>query len=161
MRFLSSIEMRRSRSAACVALSMTLALTFPISRTFSAQKSRRHRSAARTPVARAASVHDCGLGITLRLSAPESAQGSLVLVEMRSSATPLGEVKGVWDNKDIPFWQQPKLDEKSPDAWRALLGVDLDLKPETYTLVIAGKTQVSEDFTCAASIDVHEGKFAT
>jgi murein DD-endopeptidase MepM/ murein hydrolase activator NlpD len=139
---------------------MTLALTFPVSRTFSAQKSRRHRSAARKTVA-AASVHDCGQGITLRLSAPESAQGSLVLVEMRSSVTPLGEVKGVWDSKDIPFWQQPKLDEKSPGAWRALLGVDLDLKPETYTLAIAGKTQAAEDFTCAASIDVHEGKFAT
>jgi murein DD-endopeptidase MepM/ murein hydrolase activator NlpD len=115
----------------------------------------------RKSAASTASLHDCGQGITLRLGAPESSQGSLLLLELRSSAKPLAEVKATWDNKDIPFWQQPKLDDKSPDAWRALLGVDLELKPETYALAIAGKTQAAEEFTCTASIAVKEGKFAT
>jgi murein DD-endopeptidase MepM/ murein hydrolase activator NlpD len=162
MQFFAFIGMSNSRRAAFTALFAGFAvLTFPAARTSSAQKSRSHRSAARKPVAGAASVHDCGQGITLRLSAPESTQGSLLLLELRSNAKPLGEVKATWDGKDIPFWQQTKLDEKSPDAWRALLGVDLDLKPETYSLAIAGKTQGAEDFTCAASIAVQEGKFAT
>src|SRR5258708_7845 len=163
MRFslLSFIWIRKSWRAAFVALFIALAaLTFPVARTFSAQKSRSHRSAGRKPAA-TSSIHDCGQGITLHLSAPESTQGSLLLLELQNSAKPLGEVKATWDNKDIPFWQQPKLDEKSPDAWRALLGVDLELKPETYTLAIAGKSQAAEDFTCAASIAVKEGKFAT
>jgi murein DD-endopeptidase MepM/ murein hydrolase activator NlpD len=161
MQFLAFIGMSKSRLAALMALFTALGLTLPVARTFSAQKSRRHRSAARKPIAGAFSVHDCGQGITLRLGAPESAQGSLLLLELHSSAKPLGEVKAAWDSKEIPFWQQPKLDEKSPDAWRALLGVDLELKPETYTLAIIGKTQAAEDFTCTASIAVREGKFAT
>src|SRR5713226_8212923 len=161
MRFLAFIEIRKSRRAAFVALFIALAaLTFPVARTFSAQKSRSHRSAGRKPAA-TSSIRDCGQGMTLHLSAPESTQGSLLLLELRSGAKLLGEVKATWDSRDIPFWQQPKLEEKSPDAWRALLGLDLELKPETYTLAIVGKTQAAEDFTCAASIAVEEGKFAT
>src|SRR5216683_2872907 len=161
MRSLSVIWIRKLRRAAFVAFSIALALIFPFAQTFSAQKSRSHRPARRKPAATAASVHDCGQSITLHLSAPESTQGSVLLLELQNSAKPLGEVKATWDNKDIPFWQQPKLEEKSPDAWRALLGVDLELKPETYTLAIAGKSQAAEDFTCAANIAVEEGKFAT
>jgi murein DD-endopeptidase MepM/ murein hydrolase activator NlpD len=127
----------------------------------SARNSRSHRAVARKPAVSASSVHDCGQGITLRLSAPESTQGSLLLLELRSAAKSLGEVKATWNNQDIPFWQQPKLDEKSADAWRAVLGVDLELKPEAYTLAIAGKTQAAEEFSCSASIAVKEGKFAT
>src|SRR5258707_1220549 len=105
MRSLSVIWIRKLRRAAFVAFSIALALTFPVARTFSAQKSRAHRPAHRKPAA-TSSIHDCGQGITLHLSAPESAQGSLLLLELRSSAKPHGEVKAAWDNKDIPFWQQ-------------------------------------------------------
>ncbi len=117
MRFLSLIWIRKSSHGAFVALSIVLvALAFPVARTFSAQKSRSHRPAHHKLAAATSSVHDCGQGISLHLSAP---------------------------------------------AWRALLGVDLELKPEAYTLAIAGKTQAAEDFTCAATIAVKEGKFAT
>jgi murein DD-endopeptidase MepM/ murein hydrolase activator NlpD len=162
MRFLSLIQIRKAWPPAFVALSVALvALTFPVARSFSAQKSHSRRPVHRKPAAVASSVHDCGQGISLHLSAPESTQGSLLLLELRSSVKPLGEAKATWDNKDIPFWQQPKLDEKSLDVWRALLGVDLELKPETYALAITGKTQAAEDFTCTAGIAVKEGKFAT
>src|ERR1700737_302306 len=93
MQFLAFIGMSKSRLAALMALFTALGLTLPVARTFSAQKSRRHRSAARKPIAGAFSVHDCGQGITLRLGAPESAQGSLLLLELHSSAHPLGEEK--------------------------------------------------------------------
>ena len=158
MRFLRFISVREFwRSALFITLA---ALSFPVTRAISRQTPRAHHP-ARRKLAAAFSVHDCGQGITLRLSAPESTQGSLLLLELRSTAKPLGEVKGTWNNKDIPFWQQPKLEEKSPDAWRALLGVDLELKPEAYTLAIAGKTQAAGEFSCSASIAVREGKFAT
>ena len=140
---------------------IALGLTFPVAQTFSAQTPRSHRMSRRKAPASSTSIHDCGQGITLRLSAAKSTQGSLLLLEMRGGAKPLSEVKATWDNREIPFWQQLTLDDKSPDAWRALLGVDLELKPETYTLAIAGKTQAAEDFTCTASIAIKEGKFAT
>src|SRR5690348_4323093 len=103
MRFLSLIWIRKAWPPAFVALFIALvALTFPVARTFSAQKSRSHRSAHRKPAA-TSSIHDCGEGISLHLSAPESTQGSLLLLELRTSAQPLGDVKATWDNKEIPF----------------------------------------------------------
>src|SRR5579864_6389037 len=159
MRFFPLLRLRTAGRALCVVGAIACALAFAGARVFPAQTPLAHRAARRKPVA-PASVHDCGQGITLHLSAPESMQGSLLLLELRSSAKPLGEMKGAWNGKDIPFWQQPKLDEKSIDTWRALLGVDLELKPETYTLAIAGKTVEAENFTCSTSIAVKEGKFA-
>jgi hypothetical protein len=48
---------------------------------------------------------DCGDGVSLRLSSPETSQGTLLLVEIRS-AKPLGEVRGKWNDRDVPFWQE-------------------------------------------------------
>ena len=158
MRIVPFISIRKSRRAAL--FTALAALSFPVTRAICGQTPRAHHPTGRKPTA-ASSVHNCGQGITLRLSAPESTQGSLLLLELRSTAEPLGEVKGTWDNRGIPFWQQPKLDDKSPDTWRALLGVDLELKPEAYALAIAGKTHAAEEFSCSASIGVREGKFAT
>jgi murein DD-endopeptidase MepM/ murein hydrolase activator NlpD len=145
----------------CVSFCALAFVAISIAASSSAQKPRSRAARARKRAVGAASVHDCGQGVTLRLSAPDATQGSLLLLELRSGGISLGEVKASWDNKEVPFWEQPKLDAKSPDAWRALLGVDLDLKPETYDLGISGKTQTAEEFTCAASIAVKEGKFAT
>jgi murein DD-endopeptidase MepM/ murein hydrolase activator NlpD len=82
-------------------------------------------------------------------------------VELRSIAQPVAAVKATWDNREIPFWQEPKPKEKSPDVWRALLGVDLELKPENYPLTLSTKTETSQEISCSATIDVKEGKFAT
>src|SRR5260370_40990532 len=84
MRSLSFIWIRKLRRAAFVAFFIALALTFPVARTFSAQKSRAHRPAHRRPAA-TSSIRDCGQGMTLHLSAPESTQGSLLLLELRSN----------------------------------------------------------------------------
>src|SRR5713101_6292780 len=125
-----------------------------------AQKSRLHHRIAE-PVAIAPSIYDCGHNVTLHLSAPDPTQGSLLLLELRSATQALAEIKATWDNREIPFWQEPKTDEKSPDLWRALLGVDLELKPETYPLTLTAKTESAEEIRCSAPIDVKEGKFAT
>jgi murein DD-endopeptidase MepM/ murein hydrolase activator NlpD len=125
-----------------------------------AQKSRPHHRIA-TPVVNQPSTHDCGHNIVLHLSSADATQGSLLLLELRSASQPLTEIKATWDNREIPFWQEPKPNEKSPDTWRALLGVDLTLKPENYTLSLTAKTESVEEIPCSATIDVKEGKFAT
>jgi murein DD-endopeptidase MepM/ murein hydrolase activator NlpD len=125
-----------------------------------AQKSRpHHRTSA--PVAAQPSTHDCGHNITLHLSSPDPTQGSLLLLELRTATQPVAEIKATWDNRQIPFWQESKPDEKSAGIWRALLGVDLELKPDNYPFTLTAKTESAEEIPCSASIDVKEGKFAT
>jgi murein DD-endopeptidase MepM/ murein hydrolase activator NlpD len=125
-----------------------------------AQKSRPHHRIA-TPVAQQRSSHDCGRDVVLHLSSVDPTQGSLLLLELRSAAQPISGVKATWDNREIPFWQEPKAGEKSPDTWRALLGVDLALKPEGYPLSLTAKTESAEEIPCSATIDVKESKFPT
>jgi murein DD-endopeptidase MepM/ murein hydrolase activator NlpD len=125
-----------------------------------AQKSRPHHRIAKS-FAPQSSTHDCGHNITLHLSSPDPTQGSLLLLELRSAAQPVTEIKATWDNREIPFWQEPKAAEKSPDVWRALLGVDLELKPEQYPLALTAKTESAEELSCSTTIDVKEGTFAT
>ena len=125
-----------------------------------AQKSRPHHRIAR-PVALAPSIYDCGHNVTLHLSVPDPTQGSLLLLELRTATQPVTAIKATWDSREIPFWQEPKPNEKSPAVWRALLGVDLELKPENYALTLAAKTESTEEIPCSATIDVKEGKFAT
>jgi murein DD-endopeptidase MepM/ murein hydrolase activator NlpD len=125
-----------------------------------AQKSRLHHRAA-APIATQPSTHDCGHNLTLHLSSPDPTQGSLLLLELRSATQPITEIKATWDSREIPFWQEPRTDEKSPGVWRALLGVDLELKPEAYPLVLTAKTESAAELSCSATIDVREGTFAT
>jgi len=94
------------------------------------------------------------------LSSPQSSQGSLLLVEVRS-AKPLAEIKGEWNAKEIPFWQEPGAGAKGSDVRRALLGVDLEQAAGEYKLSVSDKMGESETVSCSASIGVREGKFAT
>jgi murein DD-endopeptidase MepM/ murein hydrolase activator NlpD len=97
--------------------------------------------------------------MTLRLSAAASSQGSLLLVTLRSGTDQIKSVKATWDNREIPFWQEGKAGDKG--AWEALLGVDLELKPETYALSLMADTGSRGEVACSAGIAVKEGKFAT
>ena len=57
------------------------------------------------PGAMAKGAGTCTAGTTLRLSAPESSQGSLLLIEVKS-AKPLSEVQGDWGGRSVPFWRE-------------------------------------------------------
>src|SRR6202521_6391218 len=82
----------------------------------------------------------CTPGTTLRLSAPESSQGSLLLIEVKS-AKPMAEVQGDWDGRIVPFWR-----ESASEAQRkGLLAVDLDKAPGEYDLKITGQTVSGEE----------------
>jgi murein DD-endopeptidase MepM/ murein hydrolase activator NlpD len=125
-----------------------------------AQKSRLRRPVRHKP-SRPPAEHSCAPGVSLKLSSPESSQGSLLLIELRS-AKALTELHGSWSDKEIPFWQEQHSDQNSADVWHALLGIDLEQKAGKYSLTLAGKMLDSQvDLSCSAHVEVREGKFAT
>jgi murein DD-endopeptidase MepM/ murein hydrolase activator NlpD len=98
----------------------------------------------------------CDAGMELHLSAPESSQGSLLLVEVRSTK-PLAEVNGEWGERSVPFWQ-----EVGPEAvQKGLVGVDLEKAPGEYELKVTGQTGSGEKVACSAMLTVKQGRFAT
>jgi murein DD-endopeptidase MepM/ murein hydrolase activator NlpD len=119
----------------------------------------KHSTKSKAPAA-APRKYDCGQGVELRLSSPQSSQGSLLVVEVRS-AKPPAEIKGAWNEKEIPFWQEDAPGQKGLDVRRALLGVDLEQAAGEYKLTVSDKIGDAEPATCSASVSVREGKFAT
>ena len=106
----------------------------------------------------------CGSGVTLQLSAPESTQGSLLLLEVRSNG-PIAALSGEWSGKALAFWQvgdaQPRSKSSAMDLRRALLGVDLEKAPGTYPVSVHVQIAGGKRNTCTLQIPVRKGKFAT
>jgi murein DD-endopeptidase MepM/ murein hydrolase activator NlpD len=98
----------------------------------------------------------CTTGTTLRLSAGELSQGSLLLVEVKSEK-PLGEIRGTWGERAVPFWQEPSNSSEE----KGLLAVDLEKAPGKYELNVTGQTLSGEKVECSEFVEVKEGKFAT
>lgn len=107
-------------------------------------------------VAIASEAGACAAGTELRLSAPESSQGSLLLVEVESPK-PFAELKGEWGDRSLPFWQK----SGNSSEERGLLGVDLEKAPGKYELKVTGQTASGERIVCTALVEVKEGRFAT
>ena len=107
----------------------------------------------------------CAPGVTLKLSAPSSTQGSLLLLEVRSRK-PLAEVTAEWNSKNAPFWQVHSASADSSqvpatDLRQAILGVDLEKAPGTYPLLVHVQTNGGKPATCTLQIPVRAGRFAT
>ena len=102
----------------------------------------------------ARAAQDCGNGVELRLSSLEPSQGTLLLAEVRSTST-LAQVKGEWDAREIPFWQE----DPHGNVWRALLGADLEKAAGDYALKIATQPPNGDPVNCTASIAVKDGHF--
>jgi len=103
---------------------------------------------------------DCGQDVELRLSAPASSQGSLLLAELRSPK-PLAEIQATWDEKQIPFWQETPPGPKGLDVHRAFVGVDLEKPAGKYDFTVSAKPEGADRASCTAVITVSAGKFAT
>lgn len=112
--------------------------------------------------AKPALAADCGNGVTLQLSAPDAAQGSLLLVTLRGSKQ-LGEVSGKWAEKEVPFWRSgvQKGTRTGVDVRHALLGVDLQKPAGTYEFTATATPSTGEATSCRAMVKVEEGHFAT
>lgn len=106
----------------------------------------------------------CVPGITVKLSAPSSSQGSLLLLEVRSRK-PLAEVTAEWNSKNVPFWQISSERSDSPkvaavDLREAILGVDLEKAPGAYPVVVHLQWSDGKPTSCTLQIPIHAGKFA-
>jgi murein DD-endopeptidase MepM/ murein hydrolase activator NlpD len=102
----------------------------------------------------------CGQGAELLLSSPESTQGSLLLVELRSTKAPK-EVKGEWAGKEAPFWRAEAGAKAGLSVYRALLGVDLEQTEGKYDFTLTADTESGEKMSCHATVAVRAGRFAT
>jgi len=114
-------------------------------------------------LAKARVSQTCGPGITLKLSAPSSSQGSLLLLEVRGRK-PLAEVTAEWNSKNVPFWQVPSGTDSSKvaaDLRAAILGVDLEKAPGTYPLLVHVQSAGGKPAACTLQIPIRAGKFAT
>jgi murein DD-endopeptidase MepM/ murein hydrolase activator NlpD len=109
-----------------------------------------------SPGAMAKDTGLCTAGTTLRLSAPEASQGSLLLIELKS-AKPLAEAQGDWDGRSVPFWREAGGENER----RGLLGVDLEKAPGEYELMLTGQTASGEKVSCSVTVAVRKGQFAT
>lgn len=114
--------------------------------------------------ASAADAPHCSGGLELRLSAPQAAQGNLILAQVQSKNA-LREVTGKWIDRSVYFWKVNTA-KGGPAASRidrreALLGVDLEKPPGTYELSLAATTEDGATAECSAKLVVTSGKFAT
>jgi murein DD-endopeptidase MepM/ murein hydrolase activator NlpD len=109
-----------------------------------------------SPGATAKDAPACTAGTTLRLTAPEASQGSLLLMELKSTK-PLAEVQAEWDGRSVPFWQAAEAE----NARKGLLGVDLEKAPGEYELRVTGQTASGEKISCSEMVAVQKGQFAT
>lgn len=103
----------------------------------------------------APAAHDCGDGVSLRLSSPSVSQGGLIEAEVRSAAS-LADLKAVWAGHDLPFWQTAK----SNKIERGLLGVDLEREPDQYELKLDAELPAGKQLACSVTVAVKAGKFA-
>ena len=112
--------------------------------------------AAMAPAVLADGSGTCTGGTTLRLSAPEANQGSLLLIALKSTK-PLADVQGDWGGRSVPMWREGADEAKR----RGLLGVDLEKAPGEYELKITGETAGGEKMSCSVKVAVRQGRFAT
>jgi murein DD-endopeptidase MepM/ murein hydrolase activator NlpD len=96
----------------------------------------------------------CPDSLHLKVSPPQSPQGTLLRVELRSGI-PLSDVKGSWAGHDVSFWQ----DDADANIRRAYLGIDLEQTPGPGTFAFTGKLQNGESVNCSADVTVKAGQF--
>jgi hypothetical protein len=112
-------------------------------------------------LATAQNPRTCGAGVTLKLTSPESSQGSLLLAEV-SSVGPIVALTGEWGDRSIAFWPVAAGQKSgTTQIRRGLLGVDLEKPPGTYKLSVALQMANGKRASCTASILIRKGKFAT
>lgn len=111
--------------------------------------------------ARAKNPQTCGSGVSVKLSSPDSSQGSLLLVEVRSRM-PVAELTGKWDDRSVQFWSFARGQKSgSVELRQGLLGVDLEKPPGTYKFSVDLQAANGKRVSCTLNVHIRRGKFAT
>jgi murein DD-endopeptidase MepM/ murein hydrolase activator NlpD len=112
--------------------------------------------------ARALETPRCDGGLQMQLSAPLASQGSLLVAEVRSAKS-ISEITGSWMDRGLYFWKanSTTVQRRSAAVEQALVGVDLEKAPGAYQLTVAATLENGDHATCAATLAVKAGKFAT
>jgi murein DD-endopeptidase MepM/ murein hydrolase activator NlpD len=97
---------------------------------------------------------NCTGGLSMKLSAPETSQGTLLRVELGNAAG-FAEVKGEWAGKAVSFWQ----DAADANVRRAFLGVDVEIAPGSSKFEVKAKRVNGESASCTADVTVKAGHF--
>lgn len=126
-----------------------LILLTPVAR---AQEAKTPPAKKTAQAAAAVSVHDCGNRVKLRLTG-SAAQGGLLELTIVSGGE-IGDLKGEWAGKPVPFWPD------TGNAKHALLGIDLERDPGKYDLQISGQLATNEPLACSSQVAVVAGRFA-
>jgi hypothetical protein len=109
-----------------------------------------------TPASTRAQVRkSCPGGITLKLSAGATAQGNLLLGEVRGINSP-SEITSEWGGSAIPLWEEDK-----PAILRSLIGVDLEKAPGRYEWKISWQSAEGKAMACSVFVSVRAGQFPT
>lgn len=98
----------------------------------------------------------CEGGVTLKLNAGVTAQGTLLLAKVVGTKS-LSGFAGDWDGRAIPLWSEG---EKS-EILHGLIGVDLEKAPGRYAWKVSWKNPAGEEKSCSALVTVRAGKFPT
>lgn len=98
----------------------------------------------------------CAGGLSLKLSAGVTPQGSLILADI-TSAKPLADLTAEWDGKPTPLWKEGT----ATKTLHGLLGVDLEKPPGKYDWKIAWTGPEGKATTCSVSVTVRKGQFRT
>jgi murein DD-endopeptidase MepM/ murein hydrolase activator NlpD len=117
----------------------------------------KHPARKKAPVAEW-TTHDCGRGVQLRISAASASQGTLLLLEVRSTK-PLLQLNAAWQGNPVPFWKETS--SGSLEIHRGLLGVDLEMPPGEGVLTLTENAQDEAPANCSANVLVRAAKFAT
>ena len=96
----------------------------------------------------------CEGGVTLRLNAGVTAQGSLLIVEVAGTKA-LAGFAGDWDGRAIPLWREGD----KPGTLHGLIGVDLEKAPGRYAWKVSWKNAAGDTKSCSAFVTVRAGKF--
>ena len=96
----------------------------------------------------------CANGIEVRFTPEKAAQGSVVLVEVRTAA-PLEGLRGQWSGETIHFWS----DGLPGSPQRALIGVDLSRLPGAARFTLIGE-QAGQPVQCDVTLTVEKSDFA-
>jgi len=137
-------------AVACVANAGSAAPAFAQTAPAAKAKSKASSKAATSALV----VHDCGSGVSLRLSSSGTAQGNLLRVEVRS-AEPLASVNAKWNQYDLQFWD----DAARPNDRHALLGIDLETPSGLHDVAVEAQLAGGAAVTCSMRVSVAAGKF--